>query len=172
MIFPDDYNIKKSDLNILYYLIIAVALSFFEGLVPKPFPFLRLGLGNIVVLHLILKGDYRNSFYIAMGKVIFSALFLGRLITPIFLMGFSGTLMSYIVMVISSRLPLNVITISALGGLTHNLTQLIVLLLLFGFTINPLLITLAILFGAIMGTINGFIYKKYFHLIDLQLTSI
>ena len=157
MIFPDDYNIKKSDLTVLYYMLLAVLLSYFEGLIPKPFPFLRIGVGNIVILYLILKNDIKNGFYVDLAKVIFSSLFLGKLFTPLFLMGFFGTIISFLFMVLAYKINLSIYTISAIGGLFHNLTQLVVLMFLFHFPINYLLIAIAIIFGTIMGTINALI---------------
>ena len=161
MRFPNDYKIKRSDFTILYYVVLATLLSAFEGMIPKPIPFLRLGLANAVVIWLIIRKDFKLAFLTTLLKTLFSAIVLGRLFTPMFLMGISGAFFSCLLMIIFFQLKIfSIYGISIIGGVIHNLTQLFVLFLLGGFPINNTLIGIAILLGVFMGTLVGTVVKR------------
>jgi heptaprenyl diphosphate synthase len=110
---------------------LAAAVSLFlasiEYLIPKPLPFLRLGLSNLpllVCLDLLPPGP----FLVLLGlKAAGQGLVQGSLFSVIFLFSAAGTLASGAVMLGARRLAgqrMSLIGISVLGALASNLTQL------------------------------------------------
>jgi len=164
-VINDSLNIKKmnSDRKIIVTaLFTAAAASIFilESFIPKPLPFMKIGLANIIPLLLILNRNYKEAFMVIIAKIFLGGLVLGTLISPTTLLSFAGGILAFIIMILFFILPLNfsVIGISIAGAVSHNLGQLIVLRLFLVkeseiFYLTPLLIIL----GMITGTITGYI---------------
>ena len=102
-------------------------LSSIEYLIPKPLPFLRLGLANLpllVCLDLLPAGP----FFLLLGlKALGQGLVQGSLFSVIFLFSAAGTLTSGALMFGARRLlgrRMSLVGISVLGALASNLTQL------------------------------------------------
>ncbi len=161
MRFPDDYNIDREDLRTLYFIILASLINIIEGVLPKVFPFLRLGVSNIVVIYALFALGSRKAFLISIFKTVFGSFVLGRLFTPMFLMGLCGSLLSVSVMIALHRTGFfSVYGISAAGGTVHNTGQLIVLGTVYGIRYNGKLLGLALLLGLLTGIVNAFIFNK------------
>jgi len=105
---------------------LAAALQALETLLPRPAPWLRLGLGNAVVLVALLHWGWREAAWVALGKVFLGGLLDGRLFGPGFLLAGGGTAAATAIMVVAARLapPLGCAGISALGAYSHVMTQL------------------------------------------------
>lgn len=130
-------------------------LSTMEYLIPKPFPFLRIGLANLPIL-ISLKILPPLWFAFLLGlKVITQGLVHGTIFSYVFLFSVLSTFSSGFVMFILYKLYPKYISftgISLLGALTSNIVQLFAAgVLLFGSSIwiiaPPLLI---------IGSISGF----------------
>jgi heptaprenyl diphosphate synthase len=106
---------------------VCLFLSSIEYLIPKPLPFLRLGLANLPLLaslDLLPVGP----FLLLLGlKAAGQGLVQGSLFSVIFLFSAAGTLASGLVMLGTRRLlgqRISLLGISVLGALASNLTQL------------------------------------------------
>jgi len=106
---------------------VCLFLSSIEYLIPKPLPFLRLGLANLPLLA-CLDLLPLGPFLVLLGlKVAGQGLVQGSLFSVIFLFSAAGTLASGAVMLGARRLlgrRISLIGISVLGALASNLTQL------------------------------------------------
>jgi heptaprenyl diphosphate synthase len=106
---------------------VCLFLSSIEYLIPKPLPFLRLGLANLpllVCLDLLPVGPFLLLLAL---KVAGQGLVQGSLFSVIFLFSAAGTLASGAVMLGLRRLlgqGISLIGVSVLGALASNLTQL------------------------------------------------
>ena len=106
---------------------VCLFLSSLEYLIPKPLPFLRLGLANLpllVTLDLLPVGPF---FLLLALKVLGQGLIQGSLFSVIFLFSAAGTLASGALMYALRRLlrdRISLIGVSVLGALASNLSQL------------------------------------------------
>ena len=82
----------------------ALALYVLEGLLPRPLPWMRLGLSNIVILLVLVRQGPVPALKISLARTLFGSLFLGSLLTPVIVLNLAGSLASWGVM--SALVPL------------------------------------------------------------------
>ena len=102
-------------------------LSVIEYLVPKPIPFLRIGIANMPVLLSLKILPARGSLLLICLKILGQGLVNGTLFSYIFLFSASGSFASGIVMLCTYnflRNNISLIGISVFGALSGNLVQI------------------------------------------------
>lgn len=116
----------------------ACVLQVVESFFPHPIPGVRFGLANMITLIALVDLNFKSAFNIALLRTIISSIILGTFLTPAFILSFSGSLISIIMMALFYRLSLgnskirfSLIGISVIGSLSHNLTQIVLVYLLF-----------------------------------------
>ena len=145
------------------------ALSMFfatlEYLVPKPVPFLRLGLANIpLLLALDLLAPLQLLGLVAI-KVLGQALVNGTLASYVFLFSLAGSTGSILVMVTAHRLGGRLISLAGVGTAGAGASNLVQLWLSVHFIFGPPARAMAPVFlavGTISGLAVGFL-AQYFH---------
>lgn len=136
---------------------LSVALSSFENIIALPYG-MRIGLSTIpVMFSLFTFKNIKQPFMLCFAKSLF--VLVSRGVTA-FAMSFGGGLLSFAVSVFMiKKTKSSAMLISMVGGMFHNIGQLIVLSVMLGtlscMTIAPFLI----ITGIIAGTITGFIIK-------------
>jgi heptaprenyl diphosphate synthase len=154
---------SKQSLYLSFFTAFAVTVYIFEALIPKPLPFVRIGLANITVLFLLVDGFPLMAFLVTILKVIIGSFFVGTLISPVFLISLGGSIVSVIVMwlLMKSRLGLSLLGISISGAVAHNLIQLVVLraIMIKSDTVYQF-IPLLLIVGLISGIVTGIITLK------------
>lgn len=141
-------------------------LSAIEYSIPKPFPFLRIGLANLpVIIGLKLLPPYYFALLILV-KIVSQALITGTLISYVILLSIASGLGSGIVMFIALKIfnkSMSLVGISVLGALASNFLQLILArFIILGTTawiIGPPFILTGIITSVILGTIAERFYK-------------
>ena len=135
---------------------LAIILGYLETFVPIPIPGVKLGLANIAVLIALGQHDTRGAFGIAVIKVLASGLLFG---SPV-MMAYSatGTLLAFAIMAPLAPLPtMHLVMVSVVGGLAHELGQLVVAMLLLGTPLvwysAPLLEVAGCVTGALCGIV-------------------
>ena len=135
----------------------AAILSMFPG-VALIFPYLKLGLANIVILIIIYNYEFKSSFISVILKSTILGLFSG-LVT--FLIGFTGTILIYFTMYFLRKVNKSskfMIFVSMVGGFTHSFGQICANLVFYG-QIDPDVAKSAILLYApvilLIGIISG-----------------
>ena len=134
-------------------------LSAIEYMIPKPMPFIRIGLANLPLLLALDILSFRRFFLLASIKVLGQALISGTLFSYIFLFSLAGTFASAFAMyilhrVLGSRL-VSFIGISTLGAMVSNVSQL-ALAYIFIFGESVMYIAPPFLFtGIITGVVLG-----------------
>ncbi len=148
----------------------ALTLYVLESFIPKPFPFMKLGLSNIVLIILLIARNIKASLIIVFSKSIFGGFFTGTIFTPTTLLSLSGSILAFLVMLffISSKLSFSFIGISILGAIAHNFGQLFMVRTVLikensVFYLTPLLILMGIITGIITGYIAEKFYEKGFY---------
>lgn len=142
---------------------LALFLSVIEYIIPKPIPFIKIGLANIPILLSLHILQPRSSFKLILIKSLGASLISGTLFSWIFLYSLSGSLVSGLFMVVSWRLLhrwVTMIGISILGALSSNLTQISLALLILGPGAKYLGIPILII-GLISGLSIGLLTNKF-----------
>ena len=140
-----------------------LVLFVLDSAIPKPIPWIKIGLANIVTLALLIGVGWRAAAAVHFLRILIGAVFRGGLFTPFFLLSFSGGALSFLVMALAVRwaIPvLGVVGVSFLGALTHNFTQLgLVALALSDTTVMALLWPVVVFFSLLYGCFSG--YSSY-----------
>ncbi len=144
---------------------LAIVIGIMESLIPRPLPWFKLGLANIINLIVLIIWGFRVAFIVLVVRVTGVGLILGTLMTPAFVLAFSGGLLSIIVMNLAKFIRCSVIGISVTGGLFHNIGQWIILFILMRHSsliaFLPLLLITGIFSGLLTGLIIWWIENKY-----------
>lgn len=108
-------------------LALALVCSYVESLIPFFFgiPGAKLGLTNIVVILMLYMIGAKEAFSVSMLRIVLSGFLFGNLFSIIY--SLAGGILSFFCMVLLKRTKIfHVISISAAGGITHNLGQIAV----------------------------------------------
>lgn len=139
---------------------LAIGIYALETLIPKPLPWLRLGLSNAIVLSILTIFGFRDALIVSILRTTIGTLITGTFLTPFFFFGLLGGITSTLVMgflYYYVRKAFSFIGISILGALSHNAVQLLLAYSLYikrveVFYLVPIFILLAIFMGSLTGT--------------------
>ncbi len=157
-------NLKKiTFLSIL--TAVAIVLSYVEMLIPPimpSIPGIKLGLSNIIAILLLYKFSYKDAIIVSVLRVCSVALLFGSVLT--FAYSLTGALLSLTVMFMLRKTNLfSSLGVSIAGGVTHNLGQIMVAILItntlqIGYYAIVLIIT-GTLSGAFIGILGSLLIK-------------
>ena len=108
-------------------LALALICSYVEVLIPFPIgiPGVKLGLTNVVIVGILYLGGWRDAAMVSLARVLLAGFFFGNLYSILY--SLAGAFLSLIVMVmIKNTGKLHLISVSAAGGIAHNVGQFLV----------------------------------------------
>ena len=147
----------------VYGMLVALAflLSYVETLIPFSFaiPGIKLGLANLVVITALYCLGEKGAFVISIVRIMLT----GLTFTSLSCLG--GGLLSFLCMVLAKRLtPLGITGVSVLGGVAHNLGQLLVAALVVRtgslMYYFPALLAAGTAAGALIGILGGLVTER------------
>ncbi len=154
----------------LYGVLIAVgsAIYVIESYVPMPVPIpgARWGFSNLVIVYVLPFSSFGGLISLVVGKSLLGALLTGKIFTPTFFMGFSGSFASACAMFISYRLlrSFGLVFHSVIGALTNNVIQVLIGAYLISswmiFSYLPYMEILAVISGSVNGFVGGILMKR------------
>jgi heptaprenyl diphosphate synthase len=141
-------------------LLTAIALVLFlvELNLPRPLPWMRLGLGNVAVLVALLLFGAGPALAVSLVKVLLGGLLSGGLAGPAFIIGSSAALASLLAMVLLARCAprlLSPVGLSVAGALAHQCTQLTVATMYLGHVGLLSLLPMFLVGGVVSGLLTG-----------------
>lgn len=149
-------------------------LSLIEYVIPKPLPFIRLGISNLPILLAIEILPFGSFMLLVCAKVIGMGLVSGSLLSYTMVFSFFGSLVSAFCMYALKKIFKNSISfigVSVFGSLASNLVQIIIAkYVIFGesaILIGPAFLALGIVSGFVMGvfaerfTLSSVWYKNH-----------
>ena len=144
-------------------LFIAIDLTIFvlENQIPIPIAGVKLGLANIVTLYLIHQYSVKEALFVLIVRIFLGSIFAGQMIS--FAYSLVGGLLSLGVMWLANKLQKgdNIWFTSVLGGIFHNIGQIIVAIILLG-SINVIYyLSILGVCGIITGLFNGLIVQIF-----------
>lgn len=142
------------------YTALAFIFSYIESLLPLPVPFpgMKLGLANLVIVIVLYKKNFRYALGLSMLRNLLNAFTFGSLFALLY--SLSGSILSLVFMALMKKMGkmhFTILSVSALGGILHNIGQFFTAVLLVG--LHSVLWYLPILYfsGLITGIIIGYL---------------
>ena len=139
----------------------AAGLQMIESQLPRIFPWLKLGLANVITLYAIIRLNIHSGIFIAFLRTCLAAVILGSFLSPVHIISFSGAIMAAIIMsLIYHFLPkTSICIISIFGAITSNIFQLLAVQILFASNLTfwlhfAMIIWVGIPAGLIVGKIT------------------
>lgn len=139
-------------------------LSAIEYMLPKPMPFMRLGIANLPILLAVDLLPFKWFLVLAAAKVVGMSIVSGTLFSYVALFSLAGTLVAALVMRGVRRVgkkAVSLIGVSMAGAVTSNAVQMIIArYVIFGeaaWLIAPLFLATGLITGALMG-----LFSEYF----------
>lgn len=159
---------NREEIYLIALVLLGLYLSLVENIIPKPFPWMKIGLSNIAILIALEKFNSKMAIQAILLRVFIQALMLGTLFTPNFIISFSAGLISTLFMIFlyKFRKYLSLVSISCISAFTHNVLQLIVVYFLMfrNISLNSksiiVFIVVFLFLGVVMGLITGIIATK------------
>lgn len=108
------------------FLALALICSYVESLIPFSFgiPGVKLGLTNIVVILMLYRAGIKDALVISVLRILLAGMLFGNLFSILY--SLAGGLLSFLCMVLLKQTgKFGVTAISAIGGITHNLGQIL-----------------------------------------------
>ena len=136
----------------------AVVLFVFEGLAPRPLPWMKLGLGNLPVMLALMGYGPLAALAVSVLKLFIGGLLSGSLANPVFFIGAGAGMCSWLVMSVARALGKSIFSAVGLGiwgALTHQLAQLALAYIYIGQWGMWTLLPVALLGGLISGILIG-----------------
>jgi len=166
-------KIKQSggELRLFYIAILAtmaIFLSIAEHMIPKPLPWMRIGLSNAITLYAFTVLKPKEITILIAARVLATSILIGSFLSVAFFLSFTGAVSSFIVMYFIYKLFgrfFSFIGISILGACTSNFSQLMLLNMLFinsriSFYFLPFIFLFAFIGGIISGTFAEFLKEN------------
>ena len=157
---------KTAKLGILLGL--AFILSYIEALIPisLAIPGIKIGFANIVIVYCLFTLSIQETITIAIVRNILVAITFGNF--SLFFYSMGGTLLSIFIMLIFKKIAytdkniLSIAGISVLGGMSHNIGQLLVAILFISNLNLMYYMPILVIVGAITGFLIGLIVNKLY----------
>lgn len=117
---------KKKDAYIITMILMGLYFSLIESLIPKPFPWIKLGFSNIAVLLGMKRLGAKAGIEINVLRIIIQSFMLGTFFTPNFFISFfAGSISACVMAFAYKKNKFSITAISCLGAFIHNLSQLL-----------------------------------------------
>ncbi len=142
----------KKTAELGFCLAVALILSYVESLIPISFgvPGIKLGLPNLVVVLLLYRQSAKEAILVNAARILLSGFLFGNLFAIIYAL--AGAAFSFTAMIIGKRINIfSVVGVSVLGGVFHNIGQVIVAILV----VETFSIAFYVPFLVIAGTVTG-----------------
>ncbi len=144
---------------------LALIFSYLESLIPIQFgiPGIKLGLANLLTVILLYKRNAKEALLLSVVRVILSGFLFGNLFSILYSLA-GGTLSLLVMAVLKRTGKFSVMGISAAGGVSHNIGQLLVAMAVVetyrvGYYF-PVLLTAGLVTGLLIGVAAEQVLKR------------
>lgn len=155
---------ERTGKYIAFSAALCMILSMVEYAIPKPVPFMRLGLANLPLILALFKLKKHHFFLLVLLKILAQALVSGTFFSYIFLFSFCGTFSAAFCMLLVQKVFKSYVSpvgISLVGSLGNTVVQLLLArFILFGEG-TKYIAPIMLIVGAITGILLG-VFAKHF----------
>lgn len=146
-------------------LALALIAGYVESLIPVPIPIpgIKLGVANSIVLILIYMTDVKTAWLVSVSRVVLSGFLFGSMASILY--SLSGAVLSLIMMsVIKKKDCFTMTGVSVVGGISHNVGQLIMAFLVLEseavWYYLPVLLISGVVTGSVIGILGKEVYRR------------
>ena len=140
---------------------LALIFSYVETLIPVNFgiPGAKLGLANLVIVIVLYKTGFKEALLLSVTRVVLAGFLFGNLFGILY--GLAGAVLSLVAMeCLKLRSSFSVVGVGIAGGVSHNIGQLIVAMIVVetyqvGYYLPVLLVA-----GVVTGTLIGIVCRE------------
>lgn len=164
-------NTTREIVELGFFVTIAAVLAWFEKMLPLAIPMMpwaKLGLANIVTLIVLCRYSYKETMLVIISRILLIGIFVGSGMS--FIYSVMGGALSFIAMAAVKKIlgdKVSVIGISVLGGISHNIGQIMALMLTTGVvSVGMTYLPMLIIFGVISGIFTGVVAKIFLQYFD------
>lgn len=167
---------KERDRLIAGFAALAIGIHIIEASLPSPLPGVKPGLANVITLLVLLRYGLGAAIWVAALRILVGSLLIGSFLTPTFMLSASGAVCSLAALALlyglrqilpkrlAPSLAPGAVGLSLAAAWAHMSGQLLVAWLLFIphsgiFSLAPVLLTAATVFGLISGMIAALILQ-------------
>ena len=144
---------------------LALIFSYVETLIPFQFgiPGVKLGLANLIIVIVLYKTDWKEALLLSIVRIVLAGFIFGSLFSILY--SLAGGILSLAVMaLLKKKDSFSVMGVSMAGGVTHNVGQLIVAMIVVetyqvGYYL-PVLLIAGLITGAVIGIVAGEVRKR------------
>lgn len=159
-------NDRKTKWVASYGILITISLvaSYIEVLIPMfiVVPGAKIGLANVVTMVALYLLGTKDAIVITILRIVLSGFLFGNVFAIVY--SISGATLSFFCMLLLKKLKFEVVTVSMIGGIAHNVGQL----LLAAYLVEnirvlyylPVLFSIGGIAGALIGMIGGGVIKR------------
>ena len=158
----------REDHRIAWLAALAITIHILESSLPTPLPGVKPGLANVVTIVTLVLFGWRTAAWVTVLRVMAGSLLTGTFLTPTFMLSLCGSLCALAALGLGKQIPgrgLSALGYSILGAVAHMGGQFIAAYWLFIphpvlFKLLPVLMSFALLFGVVSGTIALAMLKR------------
>ena len=157
--------------RVFYIAFLATMAIFFaiaEHMIPKPLPWMRIGLANAITLYAFTILRPREVLLVVLSRTIASSLLVGSFLSVTFILSVTGALSSFAVMCLlytCLRRWFSLVGMSVAGAVASNMAQLFVVNAIFvqsslSYYFVPILLGFALVGGVLSGLFGRFLAQN------------
>ena len=140
---------------------LAMILSFVESQIPSffPIPGIKLGLANIAVIFALYRLSIKDAIVVSLIRVVVVSTLFGTSLTLAY--SLSGAVLSLLIMVLLKKSDrFSIIGVSVAGGISHNIGQIIMAIILMHNSVISYYLPFLIISGIVTGVVIGLVSAK------------
>lgn len=166
-------KMSTRDLALCAVLIaLALVFSYVERLIPvtPAIPGIKLGLSNLVIVCALYLLGVRYALIISVARIFLAGFMFGTMTTILY--SLAGGLLSFLVMaLLYSVFRFSVLTVSCVGGVCHNIGQILVAMLVYESTILGYYLPVLMVVGFVTGLVIGIVCRMILPAVEKSLQS-
>ena len=141
---------------------VAIILGYVESLVPvfAGIPGIKLGLANLGVLFILKKYSFKEAALVSVVRILVIGFMFGNLFSILYSLAGAATVMTLML----KKTSFSLIGVSVAGGVSHNIGQLIIAMLIVNnasvFVYTPALLVAGVAAGVVIGGLTNEIIKR------------
>lgn len=140
----------------------AIVLNYLESFIPMFVPGVRLGLANVIILIMLYEFKWHEALAVDALRILIVSLIRGSFLTPAFYMSLAGGILSYLVMLLFSKLKFfSPIGVSVLGAMAHAVGQIIACMIIISLDSVIYYLPFIAILSVLTGILSGVIVRLY-----------
>ncbi len=140
----------------------AIVVNYLESLIPMVVPGVRLGLANVIILIMLYEFKWHEALAVDILRILIVSLIRGSFLTPAFYMSITGGILSYLVMLLFSKLKFfSPIGVSVLGAIAHATGQIIACMIIISLDSVIYYLPFIAILSVLTGILSGVIVRIY-----------